>query len=143
MVNADLSPAINVAQRLKNQLDAIDAKLAEDNAKLAVAAKDHAAKNQAREQAWQRAITEIQAGMGIDPNTIDYVEHMASVQALIAAASDANQDAEASRKVLVSLQKAVADGEAARTVNGEEHDVANRKRISVWRQVISQIESGF
>ena len=67
---------------------------------------------------------------------------MALVQQLIQDAQQANTVAEEVRKRLVALQENVASGVVQETVAADAHHAANTKRISVWRQVIEQIDLG-
>ncbi len=142
MIRADLEPAANLAQTALDTLDAIQAQLTRDREDMQVAATDHAAKNQLREQAWARVIQAIQEGVGKDPADVDYGAHMAKVQQLITDATQANAIAEEARKKLVALQESVATGELQEAGESLAHDEANAKRISVWRQVMAQIELG-
>lgn len=131
MINSDLKPAINLAQTALSGMDGITTKLAADRVLLAAAEKEHSALNQVREQAWARVVKAIQDGIGTEPGTIDYAEHMMRVQSLIQEANEANNAAEVARKVLVSIRASVADGEASLAVASAEHDTRNRKRVSV------------
>ena len=51
MINSEGTKAINEAQRELTALDTVSTKLTADSVELSEAAKDHATKNQAREQA--------------------------------------------------------------------------------------------
>ena len=142
MINSECTKAINEAQRELTALDTVSAKLSADSVELSEAAKDHATKNQSREQAWQRVIAAINAGMGMDPSTLEYASHMAGVQALIVEAQSTIAEAEAARKRLVTAQEAVAADQAALGTAQAEHAKKNQIRIDVWRQVINAIELG-
>lgn len=142
LINSDLKPAINVSQRLLNELTDANARLAADEAELTAAQKEHAEKNLAREQAWQQVVMAIQAGIGIDPGSIDYAEHMATVQSLIAAASDANQTAEAARQRLLQAQAAVQASQALASDLSKQHTDKNDLRKAEWQKVIQLIQSG-